>query len=112
MSDGLLKILSERNSSETVFNQYQDKDILNNLRLYFDYLTRNNPDILLIGEAPGCRGCKLTGIPFTSGAVVKNHPHKIFKEIGNKIKLHQVVSENTATILWDFLVSNRSVPIL
>jgi len=112
MLDHLLKILSERKSSEIVFNQYQDKDIRNNLRLYFGYLMRNNHDILLIGEAPGYRGCRLTGIPFTSGAVVKNHPHKIFKEIGNEIKLHQVVSENTATILWDFLGHNRRVPIL
>jgi len=108
----LLDILSKRESSEIGFNQYQDKDILNNLRLYLSYLIRNNPKILLIGEAPGYRGCRLTGIPFTSGVVIKNAKHKIFKEIGSEIKLHQVVYENTAAILWDFLGNEMPVPIL
>lgn len=112
MLETLLESLSERESSEIVFNQYQDEGIRNNLRLYLGYLIRNRPDILMIGEAPGYRGCRLTGIPFTSGVVIKNSRHKIFKEIGGKIKLHQVVSENTATILWDFLDNDRPVPIL
>ncbi|WP_297209384.1 MULTISPECIES: uracil-DNA glycosylase [Thermodesulfovibrio] len=112
---GLLDSLSRRKSSNTVFNQYQDKNILNNLRLYLEYLIKNNSKILLIGEAPGYRGCRLTGIPLTSGKVIINFQRKIkiFKEIGNEIKLHQIVSENTATIFWNFLASyNKPVPIL
>jgi uracil-DNA glycosylase len=112
MLDNLLESLSERESSEIVFNQYQDEEIRNNLKLYLDYLIRNKHDLLLIGEAPGYKGCRLTGIPFTSGVVIKNTKHKIFKEIGSEIKLHQVVSENTATILWDFMGNDRPVPIL
>ncbi len=112
MLDDLLESLSERESSEIVFNQYQDEEIRNNLKLYFDYLIQNKHDVLLIGEAPGYRGCRLTGIPFTSGVVIKNAKHKIFKEIGSEIKPHQVVSENTAAILWDFLGNDRPVPIL
>jgi len=104
--------LSKRGTSDIVFNQYQDEDIRNNLRLYFDYLLQNKPDVILIGEAPGYNGCRLTGIPFTSGAVIKKSKHKIFKKIGSEIVLHQEVSENTATILWDFLGSDRLVPIL
>ncbi|WRQ72922.1 MAG: uracil-DNA glycosylase [Methanosarcinales archaeon Met12] len=112
MLNNLLTSLSKRDSSDIIFNQYQDEDIRNNLRLYFDYLLQNKHDVLLIGEAPGYNGCRLTGIPFTSGAVIKKSEHKIFKKIGSEIVLHQVVSENTATILWDFLGSNRLVPIL
>lgn len=35
---GLLDLLSRRKSSNTVFNQYQDKNILNNLKLYLESL--------------------------------------------------------------------------
>jgi|LGOV01.1.fsa_nt_gb glutathionylspermidine synthase len=112
MLDDLLESLSERESSEIVFNQYQDEEIRNNLKLYFNYLIQNKHDVLMIGEAPGYRGCRLTGIPFTSGVVIKNAKHKIFREIGSEIKLHQVFSENTATILWNFLGNDRPVPIL
>jgi hypothetical protein len=112
MFNDLLESLSKRGSSEIVFNQYHDEEIRNNLKLYLDYLIQNKHDMLLIGEAPGYRGCKLTGIPFTSGFVIKNSKHNIFKEIGSEIILHQVISENTATILWDFLGNDRPVPIL
>lgn len=112
MLDDLLESLSGRESSDIVFNQYQDEVIRNNLKLYFNYLIQNKHDVLMMGEAPGYRGCRLTGIPFTSGVVIKNAKHKFFKEIGSEIKLHQVVSENTATILWDFLGNDRPVPIL
>lgn len=112
MLNRLLSELSQRKSSESVFNQYQDKNILKNLKTYIAYLIQYNPNILLIGEAPGYRGCRLTGIPFTSGDVIRNSKHNIFKEIGSEIVLYQVISENTATILWDFLSMNKSVPIL
>lgn len=107
----LLNSLSKRKSSHTVFNQYQDKNILNNLKLYLKYLLKNKPDILIIGEAPGYKGCGITGIPFSSGRFIKESKHKIFKEIRGQIKLKQVVSENTAKILWSF-IGNKPAPIL
>lgn len=112
MLNRLLKELSQRKSSVDVFNQYQNNCILNNLNAYITYLLRYNTDILLIGEAPGYRGCRLTGIPFTSGEVIKTSKHNIFMEIDNEIMLPQILSENTATILWEFIGINKSVPIL
>ena len=108
----LLRKLSKRKSSDTVYNPYKDKDVLNNLREYFSYLIRNNPSILLIGESPGYDGCRWTGIPFTSGFVVRNSNHKMFGEIGNRIVLKKVVKEPTGTIMWEFLGEDRPVPIL
>ena len=35
----------------------------------------------------------------------------MFKEIGGQIKLSEVKSESTATIVWDFLDKNMKVPI-
>jgi len=112
MLNHLLRSLSKREQSNIVFNQYQDNDICNNLRLYLEYLLGNKPPMLLIGEAPGYNGCRLTGIPFTSGAMIEKSGHRIFKEIRSQIVLHRVASENTATILWEFLGRDREVPIL
>lgn len=112
MLNELLRQLSKRKSSDTVFNQYYDKNILNNLKLYFEWLLQNKHKVLLIGEAPGYRGCRLTGIPFTSGAVIKSARHEIFKTIGAQIKLHKVVSENTASILWEVFNEGKPIPVL
>lgn len=112
MLNELLHHLSKRKSSDIVFNQYQDKNILNNLKLYFEWLIQNRHNVLLIGEAPGYRGCRLTGIPFTSGAVIKSARHKIFKEIGTQIELHKVTPENTASMLWEILDASSPIPIL
>ncbi len=108
----LLEKLSKLKSTDTVFNPYKDKDVLNNLREYFSYLIRNNPSILLIGESPGYDGCRWTGIPFTSGFVVRNSNHKMFREIGDRVVLKKVVKEKTGTIMWEFLGQDKPVPIL
>lgn len=110
--ESLLEKLSQRESTMTVFNPYKDKNVLNNLREFFSYLLRNNSTILLIGESPGYDGCRWTGIPFTSGFVVRNSNHKMFREIGDRIVLKKVVKEPTGTIMWEFLGQDRPVPIL
>lgn len=113
MINALLHSLSQRESSSTVFNQYQQQDIRNNLRLYLTYLLQQKSKVLLIGEAPGYKGCRLTGIPFTSGAIIESSKHEIFKEIRDKIKLSRpAVSENTATIVWRCLEEYKDIPIL
>ena len=109
--NSLLELLSQRESSDTVFNQYKDRDILNNLRLYLEYVLANKNDTLFIGEAPGYRGCGLTGIPFSSGRLIEESNHKMFKELREKIKLKEIASEKTASILWSF-IDNKQAPLL
>ena len=46
-------------------NPYRDEVCKYNLLNYLQHLKSNKVDIMLIGEAPGYRGCALTGIPFT-----------------------------------------------
>jgi len=60
MLEKLLESLRERPSSATVFNQYEDDNTLNNLRQFLDYLLKHRHGVLLLGEAPGYRGCRLT----------------------------------------------------
>jgi uracil-DNA glycosylase len=95
-----------------VYNQYTNPDILKNLELYLSYLLAYQSEVLAIGEAPGYRGCRLTGIPFTSCAVIRDRKHRIFHTIANEIRLEEVTSETTAKILWDFLNEDMPVPIM
>lgn len=108
--NNFLNLLSKRESSENVFNPYKNKEILNNLKLYFEYLIQNKNNILIVGEAPGHKGCRITGIPFTSGVSIKNSEHEMFKELKDSLKFEKIIPENTATIVWDFL-ENKKVPI-
>lgn len=112
MPERLLKPLSQRKSSKTVFNQYDDEIILNNLRIFLEYLIRSKSQVLLIGEAPGYKGCRITGIPFTSGMTIKNSQHEALTRLKPEICLHETMPENTASILWDFLGTNKPIPIL
>lgn len=40
-----------------------------------------------MGEAPGHRGCRLTGIPFISGETINDEKHRLFKKTERKINL-------------------------
>lgn len=65
--------LCERSSSEVVFNPYQDDRLAINLEKYLQFMkSEEGNKILLVGEAPGYAGCKMTGIPFTSGRAICN----------------------------------------
>lgn len=104
--------LSERESTTTVFNPYSDPKVANNLKLYLQYLLEKQEDyILLIGEAPGYAGCKITGIPFTSGVTIINSQLDIFKSLKNEIYLSSIESEKTATIVWEYLETKNKLPI-
>ena len=48
----------------TTFNQYRDERLAERLARYLD--GRTDASILLVGEAAGYRGARVSGIPFTS----------------------------------------------
>jgi len=109
----IINELKKTSSSNTIFNPYKNDKIANNLKLYFEYLYKNNHNnILLIGEAPGYKGCRITGIPFTSGELFINSEIKIFKDLKDNIFLEKIDNENTATIIWDYLENKDNLPIL
>ncbi len=45
-----------------------------NLSLYIEQMLEKRPTILFMGEAPGYRGCGITGIPFTDEYTLATHP--------------------------------------
>lgn len=104
--------LRKRKQSSTVFNPYLDKNLANNLELYLRLIkSQKSVDVLLVGEAPGHLGCKLTGIPFTSGEAVMKIEHPILQKLRSRIHLDQVTSETTANIAWEFLSTKNSNPL-
>ena len=61
-----------------VYNQYGYGSIENqirrkNLLIYLNKMYQLKPRIILIGEAPGYRGSRLTGVPFTSEHLIINN---------------------------------------
>ncbi|MBV1914496.1 MAG: uracil-DNA glycosylase [Pseudomonadales bacterium] len=67
--------------------------------------------ILLVGEAPGYKGCRITGIPFSSGALIRAKQHRIFEQIESDIYLTDIESENSASLVWQTLTDQDHYPL-
>lgn len=62
--------LSKVKSTPLFDNIYYGKTVAaqhrrNNLRKYLEALQKHEVELLMVGEAPGHKGCALTGVPFT-----------------------------------------------
>ena len=67
--------LGETAVSPNLFNPYSGHSPASqarkqNLTLYLQTMMARQPSVLLVGEAPGHRGCRRTGIPFVSEQVL------------------------------------------
>lgn len=83
-----------------------------NLTVYLKMMKDINPGIMMIGEAPGYKGCRLTGVPFTSEKVLATNPFfcdQGFRFINEKDKLE---SEQSATIVWNELNALKEKPLI
>ena len=58
------------------------------------------PRYILIGEAPGWRGCHFSGIPFTSEKQIFNHEVPYVESFGRITERLKPFSEPSATIVW------------
>jgi uracil-DNA glycosylase len=88
-----------------------------NLSLYLRRMAERQPRLLLVGEAPGYRGGRVTGVPFTSEAILlsdrspfglfgANNGFRAANEHGCPRR------EATATILWQALAELDVLPLL
>ena len=104
--------LKKYKNTLTVSNPYLEAGVSENLKAYLELmLSIDGKRILLIGEAPGYKGCKITGIPFTSGRVFDKVEHPILTQLKNKLRLSKIESENTATIVWNYLATKNNTPL-
>lgn len=110
--DQFLDDLKNHQNSATVNNPYQNQYARENLKLYLDYVFRQEGKrYLFIGEAPGHLGCAITGIPFTSGKIFEQFGHPLLMTLKDQIKLPQKEKENTATMVWEYLSIDGFTPL-
>lgn len=98
-----------------VYNQYsyeaEENEVRrHNLLVYLKQMYKLKPQIIMVGEAPGYRGCRLTGVPFTSEQLLMNNMPglKLFgRAAGYRLAVEKdkLWKEATATIIWETLLS-------
>lgn len=88
-----------------------------NLRLYLKQMAEIQPRVLMVGEAPGYRGMRLTGIPFMSEYMLLNGlpalglfgPERGYRKTD---ETERAGKEQSATIVWGTIAEFRPVPLL
>lgn len=105
-----------------VFNQYsydfpENAARRHNLGLYLARMAEAQPIILLVAEAPGYRGMRLTGVPFTSPSLVREgiNDFKLFgEERGYMLPAEypHIRKEQSGTIVWQTLRDAESLPLI
>jgi hypothetical protein len=117
----LVNALAELPASERLFNPYApsggEASAIRraNLICYLNALARLKPRALLLAEAPGYRGCAVTGIPITSERIMKERIEKwgLFGDGYRPTSDHpDGIAEMTATIVWNALIEHTDVPPL
>lgn len=115
--DQFIKKLSEQIVSDETTNLYYGNSIESeirreNLRLYLNKMTEIKPTKLLLGEAPGYKGCGITGIAFSSERILTEN--EFFKNQGFRcINKHpKIESEISATIVWNELGNYPNKPLI
>lgn len=107
-----LKALSSQKNTATVNNPYVDPGPLANLQTYLKaMLAIQGKRVLLVGEAPGYKGCGITGIPFSSGRLLATTKHPLFTAIRPHLALPRLEAENTASIVWGYLQNKETTPL-
>jgi hypothetical protein len=98
--------LSQFQATAMTFNPYQFPQQKTNLLQYLKYHQAKQAKILCIGEAAGHKGCRFSGIPFTSGFILANH--SIYKPIQSNFQYHGIehIKENSAKIIYEFFEQN------
>lgn len=88
-----------------------------NLELYLREMLDRRPDVLLVGEAPGYRGMRITGVPFTNRTMFGG-PANEFGLFGPgkgyvlPADAVGIAAEPTATVMWDVLAELEFLPLL
>lgn len=107
-----LQALEQQPDSDTVTNPYRSSHCVENLRHYLLQMQQFEPHpVLLVGEAPGYKGCGLTGIPFSSGKIFQQLDHPLLQRLKKQLILPRIEAENTASIVWRHLAEQSVTPL-
>jgi len=114
MLDDFYRKLERQKNTLTVFNPYRNPYNLENLKCYIEQVfSASGPRIMLVGEAPGYKGGRLTGVPFSSGKLYSEVDHPFLEALRTKLILDPdtLTSENTASVVWRYLQNKQQVPL-
>ena len=113
--------LASMEVTPNVYNQYsyaseENAVRRNNLLIYLKQMYKLKPEIIFVGEAPGYRGCRLTGVPFTSEHLLMNNVMGLNffgKESGYRLisENDRLIKEATATIIWETFTKYKFLPL-
>lgn len=107
----LLSSLAAAPSSSGATNPYAISARLDNLGAYLMAVCAHPySGHLFVGEAPGWRGCALTGIPFSSEDVLRSGSHPFLAALLPSLRLAGSMAERSATIVWRQFSGKRSLP--
>jgi hypothetical protein len=88
-----------------------------NLETYLQEMLHVGPKVLLVGEAPGFRGMRITGVPFTNRTILEGpaNPLGLFgpgKGYAFPAGSEAIAAEPTATVMWKVLAELEFLPLL
>ncbi len=122
--DALIAALAQSATAADTFNEYAPGDANNairrsNLRLYLRTMAARRPKTLLVMEAPGYRGCRLTGVPVTSRKVLLEGLPALnmfgreagYRDVADE-GFERVYGEQSATIVWSTLSDLGALPFI
>ena len=110
--------------SDDVYNEYAPDNPYNeirrnNLNRYLNEMLERKPQFMLVMEAPGYRGCRLTGVPVTSRKILiegieslemfgAERGYQLTEDEG----FENVYGEQSATIVWKTLAEIGTIPLI
>jgi uracil-DNA glycosylase len=119
-----IRQLAAAPTASDAYNEYAEGPPMNairraNLRRYLETMQARQPESLLVMEAPGYRGCRLTGVPVTSRKLLLGGVPELglfgteqgFADVPEPGFAH-IQGEQSATIVWGTLAELQVVPLI
>jgi len=119
-----LSALAQTIPPDDTYNEYGAGDIRNaerlaNLGRYLTTMQARQPQAMLVMEAPGYRGCRLTGVPVTSRKLLREGVPELGlfgEEQGYTLPddpgFERIHGEPSATIVWGTLAALGKAPLI
>lgn len=120
----LIEALAQTETAPDAYNEYAGTDANNairraNLSRYLQTMIQHHPQMMLVMEAPGYRGCRITGVPVTSRKILlEGIPELDFFGTAQGYQntddagFEVVYGEQSATIVWQTLADLRVIPLI
>ena len=122
--DSLIDRLTTSPTSDDAYNEYAPPDPNNairrsNLKLYLQAMAERLPRTMMVMEAPGYRGCRLTGVPVTSRKILLEGISTLgmfgidqgFQD-ADDTGFERIYGEQSATIVWGTLEDLGVTPFI